>query len=93
MTEMTFNKRGLDDNISVQIKQAVIQIIASIMSMLEFLVVTVSGSISHFGDARDLMVVPIKMTVTIMFWVGVPMFFYGVSHLLWLLVKIYRRKK
>lgn len=90
---MTFNKRGLDDNISVQIKQTVIQIIASVMSMLEFLVVAVSGSMNHFGDARDLMVVPIKMAVTIMFWIGVPMFFHGVSHLLWLLVKKYRRKK
>ena len=87
MTEMAFNKRGLDDNISVQIKQAVIQIIASVMSMLEFLVVTVSGSINHFGDARDL------MTVTIMFWIGVPMFFHGVFRLLWLLVKKYRGKK
>lgn len=93
MTEMTFNKRGRDDNILVQIKQAIIQIIASVMSMLEFLVVAVSGSINHFGDARDLMIVPIKMTVTIMFWIGVPMFFHGVFHLLWLLVKKYRRKK
>lgn len=90
---MTFNKRGFDNNISAQIKQTVIQIIASIMAMLAFLVAILSGSVSHFGDARDLMVVPIKMTVTIMFWIGVTMFFHGVIHLLWLLVKKYRRKK